>query len=311
MKPYSSKLNRVFAAAVVATIAIVNAAAGQRSEKGRSDFALYNPAKGVWYTTSADDCAFVATRWGQATDRLVPADYDGDGELDNAVWRAENGTWYIKRSSDSKAQIVRINSTSGVSDEPIPADFDGDGKADIAVFRATSGEWIVLESSKGFVQSKSEVRVLGRFGDIPVAADYDGDRKADLAVFRGSENRWYIQQSSDGKTRVETFGKAGQDVLVPADYTGDGKADLTVYRSGTWYVLSSETGETEPFVFGFSDDIAAPGDYDGDGTTDFAVFRKGTWYIYDSGKPKFRTFDFGTENDIPLNSLSTRKSFSP
>lgn len=298
-------------AATAMLSAAITAAAAQKGESAVPDLALYNPAKAVWYTNSADDCAFTASRWGVVADRPVPADYDGDGEFDMAVWRAESGTWSIKRSSDAKAQIIRINSATDLTDEPVPADFDGDGVADVAVFRSTSGEWIIFESSKGFMQSKTEIRLLGRYGDIPVAADYDGDRKADLAVFRGSENRWYIKQSSDGTTRSEVFGKAGQDVLVPADYTGDGKADIAVYRSGTWFVLSSETGKTEPFVFGFDDAIAVPGDYDADGTTDFAVFRNGTWFLYDSRKPRFRTFEFGTGDDIPLNSFSTRKSFSP
>lgn len=292
-------------------MAIINAAAAQKDAKAATEFALVNPSNGVWYTKSECECSFIATRWGTATDRLVPADYDGDGEMDAAVWRAESGTWLIKRSSDAKAQIVRIDAVKGISDEPAPADYDGDKIADIAVFRSATGEWIVLESSKNFTQGKSEVKLLGRFGDIPVAADYDGDGKADMAVFRGTENRWYITQTSDGKTRSEAFGKSGQDILVPADYTGDGKADIAVYRLGTWFVLNSETGKTEPFVFGFADDVAAPGDYDGDGTTDYAVYRKGTWYIYDSGKPKFRTFDFGNEDDLPLNSLATKKSFSP
>lgn len=302
----SAKFKGLIFALAVSILAIVNVAAAQDDSKGNSEFTLFSPSKGVWYTNSSDGCAFTAIRWGMATDRLVPADYDGDGTVDAAVWRRETGAWFIRRSSDAKAEIVKFGSGDRSSnDVPVPADYDGDGTADIALWRASTGEWLIRSLNK------KSVGTFGVAGDIPVQADYDGDGKADIAVFRGSENRWLIQQSSDGRIRSEVFGRSGQDILVPADYTGDGKADIAVYRSGTWFVLNSETGETEPFVFGFADDIAAPGDYDDDGIADFAVFRKGTWYIYDSGKPRFRTVIFGNESDVPLNSASTKKSFSP
>lgn len=306
LKSLRNKIKGISILLAIAGLTCVTAAAGQSETRGNNEFALFSPAKGVWYTNSSDGCAFAAVRWGTATDRLVPADYDGDGQIDAAVWRPASGTWFIRRSSDAKAQIVNFGGyRSDSGDVPVPADYDGDGKAEIAVWRPTTGEWIYGSDGK-----RTPV-VFGVAGDVPVPADYDGDGRADLGVFRGSDSRWMILQSSDGTLRSVVFGNGGQQTLVPADYTGDGKADLAVYSAGKWLVLSSETGEAEPFVFGFDDDIAAPGDYDGDGTADFAVYRKGTWYIYESRKPKFRTFEFGNADDVPLNSALTRKSFSP
>jgi hypothetical protein len=167
---------------------------------------------------------------------------------------------------------------------------------------------LVLKSSNGYDQDNALVFRWGKLGDVPVQADYDGDKKADFAVFRPTENRWYIRSSSTGKSSVQPFGLAGLDTLVPADYTGDKKADVAVYRSGVWFVLNSETGETEQFHFGFNDDVAVPADYDGDGTTDFAVYRSGTWYIQDSFRPRLRTYNFGQLGDVPVNSGVVRQS---
>jgi hypothetical protein len=35
--------------------------------------------------------------WGLASDALVPADYDGDGKADVAIFR--DGVWYIRQSN--------------------------------------------------------------------------------------------------------------------------------------------------------------------------------------------------------------------
>jgi hypothetical protein len=36
-----------------------------------------------------------------SSDTLVPADYDGDGKTDLAVWRPATGTWYVLLSGSN------------------------------------------------------------------------------------------------------------------------------------------------------------------------------------------------------------------
>ena len=39
--------------------------------------------------------------WGLSTDVPVPADYDGDGKVDPAIFRPSTGGWYVLKSSSN------------------------------------------------------------------------------------------------------------------------------------------------------------------------------------------------------------------
>ncbi len=260
----------------------------------KADISVFRPSNGVWYITNSGSSSFNFVQFGQNGDKMVPADYDGDGKTDLAIYR--NGIWYELKSSTNTFDVVYFGASTDI---PAPADFDGDGKADVAVFRPAEGVWHRLLSSRG--NSYSPVP-FGAAGDVPVPADFDGDGKADVNVFRPSNGSWYRLNSTGGFAGVQ-FGQAGDKPLI-GDFDGDGKSDVAVYRpsNGGWYILKSSTGGFSATTFGLSTDIPAPADFDGDGKADISVFRPsdGVWYRFNSSNNSFAATQFGGATDTPI-----------
>jgi subtilisin family serine protease len=257
----------------------------------RAVVSVFRPSSGTWYLQNAQT-GYSSVQFGQATDKIVPADYDGDGRTDVAVYRA--GTWFLQRSQSGFASIQ----FGAPDDIPVPADYDADGKAELAVFRPSNGTWYVLNGTT----NQYSIQQWGTSTDKPVVADYDGDGKADYAVYRPSNGTWYLLRSRDGFAAIQ-WGEAA-DKPVVGDYDGDGKADTAVYRpsNGTWYLLRSRDGFSS-MQWGEATDSPVPADYDGDGRTDIAVYRpsNGTWYLLKSTEG-FAAIQFGDTTDRPIPS---------
>lgn len=262
---------------------------------GKSEIAVYRPADGVWHQLNSANGNYTAVKWGVSTDRIAPADYDGDGRTDHAIYR--DGVWYIYSSSSAS---VRIENFGLAGDMPRPADFDGDGRADVAVFRPSNGTWYLLNSSNGQFAAVQ----FGANGDHPMLGDYDADGRTDFTVFRPSTSRWFTFRSSDNQIREDAFGTAG-DIPLSGDYNGDSLADLAVFRPSnrTWYI-ARPTGipgqNYDAIAFGISSDTPVPADYDNDGKTDIAVYRTGVWWISHSGSGQVMATNFGVGSDRPI-----------
>ena len=155
---------------------------------GRAELVIYR--NGEWWSRNLRNGEVTVIQFGLPADKPVPADYDGDGRVDQAVYR--DGQWHINQSSNGYTVI----NFGLAGDRPVVADYDGDGKADPSVYR--DGVWYVLGSTQGFSAFQ-----WGLASDTPAPADYDGDGKADPAIYRNGV--WYMLQTAGGVS-IRQFG---------------------------------------------------------------------------------------------------------
>ena len=191
-------------------------------------------------------------QWGLSSsavdDLAAPADYDGDGTADIAVFRRSTGFWYIIESSTGNPRYEKWGTTG---DTAAVGDYDGDGRADLAVIRVegTSYVWYIRESSTG----SQRVVIWGTNGDffsVFAPIDIDGDGRQDIAIARPVNGQYLfaVLRSSDGQQTYMTWGKATppEDEIVLGDYDGDGKTDIVAIRNVSgqllWQILRSSGG---------------------------------------------------------------------
>ncbi len=301
---------------------------------GRTDLANMR-ASGIgatyqWWTRKSGDGSVSNFAFGvRPRDVPAPADYDGDGKDDVAVWRntpqtGEVCAFYIIKSSTGTIDVIPFGLNG---DTPVVDDYDGDGIDDLSVYRVPSaaqgpgqGTWFVRYSQNNPANNITYIPWGMRYGtqsdqvDEPYPGDFDGDGKADftlqrrqdISVVSSNTPGMFITLTAAGSIRYEYFGLFA-DRILPGDYDGDGKTDICVARgfnvspgNTTWYIRYSSGIPDYQTVFGMGFNFAQ-GDYDGDGKTDIAYMltnatpgATGYWYQASSLNNETRFIAWGS-----------------
>jgi hypothetical protein len=267
---------------------------------GRSEVSTFRPSNGTWNALLTSNGANFSVNWGLGTDKLAPADFDGDNKTDLAIFR--DGVWWILNSFNGSVTTVQFGLSGDI---PVPNDFDGDGRADIAVWRPSDGVWYQLRS----LGNQFAAGAFGRSGDLPLIGDFDGDGLGELAVYRPADGVWHLLMSATAAYVAFPFGIA-TDRPCAADYDGDGKTDPCVFRGTAdgnqpdFYILRSSDSSAAFVSWGLPEDVPMLGDYDGDGKTDIGIFRPGShdWYWLRSSNASVGISNFGEIGDLSIPS---------
>lgn len=92
---------------------------------------MFRQNGGIWYQLRSRDNSFATVQFGLARDEIAPADYDGDGRTDIAVFREtvagsqDRAYFYFLYSSDNTFHPIQFGIQGDV---PVSVDWDGDGK---------------------------------------------------------------------------------------------------------------------------------------------------------------------------------------
>jgi hypothetical protein len=146
---------------------------GDYDGDGKLDLATADPgaegdSKYVWYILQGGTGfrSAYSVKMGAATSTPAPADYDGDGRVDTAVYNPVTSTFTIRYATSSADNVTQQWGLPG--DTPVSADYDGDGKADLAVFRPAAG-YFILQAGTNFTTAFTRTSgVGGTATDLPV-----------------------------------------------------------------------------------------------------------------------------------------------
>jgi hypothetical protein len=193
--------------------------------------------------------------WGQAGDKPVMGDWDGDGVKTPGVLRGN--VWWLTNDPVATDQTRWTSFTYGSpGDSPVVGDWDGNGTDTIGV---KDGNTYFLRNTNSTGPADIGF-TYGDAADTPVVGDWDGNGTDTIGVVRG--NLWFVRNSLTTGNSDDgwAFGDPG-DLPVVGDWYGTGVDEPGVYRNGAWYLgpQHGTNSQVSGFFFGQAGDQPATG----------------------------------------------------
>ena len=140
------------------------------------------------------------TNFGSPDDIVVQGDFDGDGNLDYAVWRPASGTWFVVQSSNGQQitqdrglwTMFRYPEMTTAMEEPIS--------------RCGGRRMALGTSFPAAIPPRLLTVQLGLQGDIPVPGNFGQYRKDRLRGVVSIKWTWYVLPSGGAAPFTEQFG---------------------------------------------------------------------------------------------------------
>lgn len=218
---------------------------------GDADPAIHDTTNGDWFAVEVVDAAtfnfnllLVVPAFGGNGETPVPADYNGDGIADTAIYDPSNGNWILNVDPANPGNAEVVGNFGGPGFTPVPGDYDGDGEVDEAVQETATGQWSLNQSTDGFDNSITSFAGGGTFSVF--ARDFDGDGADDPSAYDTTNGDWFAELSGGGIFSLAGFGGVGFSP-VGAFWDTDSTSDPGIYddAQGDWFFDLSATMMTE------------------------------------------------------------------
>jgi hypothetical protein len=184
------------------------------------------------------------TPWGGAPfDVPVPGNYDGDDDVDFAVYRPGNNDFHVHIDGGCKplGQPTTYHFNVPSTGTPLSADVNRDGFDDPILYVAQTKTFHVLNGLNGLPSSSMTMNS----GGTPFVGNFDGTGRLDFATY--SAGLWEIRSGDTGAILLNPVHGGMWDTPVPADYNGDGVLEIAVFTpSSRWVFYPWRRGQIDP-----------------------------------------------------------------
>ncbi|MCP5348373.1 MAG: VCBS repeat-containing protein [Pseudomonadales bacterium] len=216
--------------------------AGDFNGDGCLDILSQGSSDKIYFSCNASVSSSTVTDWISYGYKIVPADYNGDGNTDLLITDPTLGTSLLLSDGEDFLTQTWEGPTDWKKYQIHTGDFNGDKMADVALIAAstaggnygpTTTHKIYLSEGIGFESSAAET-ISNPSEDVNLARvhDFNGDGAADLWIKKDSSNYLYLTGYSPMLIEEIDDG-LNQSTSISYDRLNDNRTTADIYTKGT------------------------------------------------------------------------------